>query len=347
MANEQHHPVVSTQIDSTISSWLQETISLSRGGGAYRGKNWRTVGNEGDQYPNRDAYPSRWRQLINHATHKATDWPGVVSSISSSDLEIAFNDLEDQLDREFDQYQAEMAIENSDRIQFLQYATKPIVISLFSKEWSIDTEPPVIWRWCQLLKVESENTVNGLKSKKLNSIHAALLVANREMWFRGWSVSNKSKGYKKNAMTEAFQKASEKSGIEIRTAPLSEAAVKSKKGNSKKRKPKPKDQKRPSLQKMVADFHKKHARAQQRKKAASENSPKKVDDVHTVHIDDAPKAQLPKVAVVRSPAKPEKKPKRTPKPSQSAKNKPLRVKDFDRFPLAHSLQIQHFNREWR
>ena len=135
-------------------------------------------------------------------------------------------------------------------------------------------------------------------------------------------------------MTEAFQKASEKSGIEIRAVPLSEAAVKSKKGNSKKRKPKPKDQKRPSLQKMVADFHKKHARAQQRKKAASENPPKKVDDVHTVHIDDATKAQLPKVAVVRGPAKPEKKPKRTPKPPQSTQNKPLRVKDFDRFPLA-------------
>ena len=64
-------------------------------------------------------HPDDAEKLINHATHKATDWPGVVSNISSSDLEMAFNDLEDQLDREFDQYQAEMAIENSDRIEFL------------------------------------------------------------------------------------------------------------------------------------------------------------------------------------------------------------------------------------
>ena len=42
---------------------------------------------------------------------KATDWPGVVQYLILRSRN-SLHDLEDQLDREFDQYQAEMAIEN-------------------------------------------------------------------------------------------------------------------------------------------------------------------------------------------------------------------------------------------
>ena len=121
MANEQHHPVVSTQIDSS-------DLELASGDYFFVARRWSTTGAKTEErlvtrainiQTGMPIHPDDAEKLINHATHKATDWPGVVSSISSSDLEIAFNDLEDQLDREFDQYQAEMAIENSDRIEFL------------------------------------------------------------------------------------------------------------------------------------------------------------------------------------------------------------------------------------
>jgi hypothetical protein len=140
-------------------------------------------------------------------------------------------------------------------------------------------------------------------------------------------VSNKNKGYKPNAMSAAFKKASEESGIPIRDKPLSSSAI-----NAKSKKKRSKSKKRLTPQQMEAQFLKKHAKASQRKRYETDYKPKQTQQAHTVHIDEKPD-ELPTVEVVRETVEQQKhfRPSR----SRHSQLKELtRIKDFDSFPLA-------------
>ena len=121
MANETHYPLVSTLLPCTNSA-------IATGDYFFVARRWSTTGAKTEErlvtrainiHTGERVHPDEAEKLINHATQDATDWPGISAAIELPKLQSAFDELEHSLDIEFDQYQDEMKIENSDRIEFL------------------------------------------------------------------------------------------------------------------------------------------------------------------------------------------------------------------------------------